>query len=208
MKMKALVMSVLLAGGAFLSSPAQGRADDIKNIVGEVVRYTASDHVIVIKDTGGREVTYTLAPTLVMPSDLAVGRRVMLYTGPGANGSSIVTRVSTSVTPEGDVQRTVEKTTTDGAGNVTKETTTNVVGTVRTYEPGRTLVLSRDDGSSVTYNITRESQLPADLAVGRVVEVHPVMVTSGTPAVQTVTYTKVSHHGKKTKTVTKTVNPQ
>ena len=76
-------------------------------IVGDIVRYEPG-HVIVLRDSANKEVSYTLTPSVTIPTGVEVGRRVTLYTTRGTDGSSTVTRVSTSVTPEGNVQRTVE----------------------------------------------------------------------------------------------------
>ena len=83
--------------------------------VGEIVRYEPG-HVIVLRDATNNEVTYTLSPSLTIPTGVEVGRRVTLYTTRGDDGSTMVTRVSTSVTPEGDVKRVVERTHTKPSG--------------------------------------------------------------------------------------------
>src|SRR5437763_1306633 len=80
-------------------------ADDthVITVTGDIVRYEPN-HMIVLKNTEGREMTYTLGPSVVVPSGVAVGRHVTLYTS-GEGEKSVVTRVSTEVMPNGDVQR-------------------------------------------------------------------------------------------------------
>jgi hypothetical protein len=205
MKSSAIVISALLAAGAtVLSAPAPSQAADTTvTISGDIVRYEPGRVIVVREMAGGPEVTYTLAPSLTVPSGLAVGRHVTLYTSPGADASRTVTRITTSVTPEGNVQRTVETTRTNAAGESTRTVTTSVEGTVSALEPGRSLTLARPDGSTVTYVINRESRLPAGLAVGRAVMIRPVSITGSTePVVQTLTYTTIKHGRTKTKVKT------
>src|SRR4029450_12028827 len=83
--------------------------------VGEIVRYEPG-HVIVLRDSANKEVSYTLTPSVTVPTGVEVGKRVTLYTTRGTDGSSTVKRVSTSVTPRGNGQRTVEKNPTHGRG--------------------------------------------------------------------------------------------
>jgi hypothetical protein len=207
MKSSAILMSALLAtGAALVSTPATVRADDTRTVtvIGDVVRYEPG-RTIVIRSSSGREVTYTLAPTIDVPSDLAVGRHVTLFTGAGSDGSTVVTRVTTSVTPEGDLKRTVERTHTNPAGETTRTVTTTIDGTVRTYEPGRSLTITRPDGTEVTYMINERSVLPTDLAVGRTVVIHPMTtVASKEPVIETVTYTTTKTKNGKTQSKTKT----
>jgi hypothetical protein len=156
---------------------------------GEVVRYEPG-RVIVIRGADNKEVTYALAPSVVVPAEVKVGRRVMLYTEPGKNGGTqIVSRVTTtSVTPEGNIKRTTEDTRTDPSGVTTKTTTTTISGKVAAYEAGKTLTITRSDGSKATYVINDRSIVPADLVIGKTVAVVPMTTASGEPVVQTITY--------------------
>jgi hypothetical protein len=163
---------------------------EIESIDGDVVRYEPG-HVIVIRGADNREATYTLAPTVVLPPEVNVGRRVTLYTEPGSDGKTqLVSRVTTTgVTPEGKVSRTTEETRHLPSGKMTRTTTTNVSGTVEAYEAGKTLTITRSDGSKVTYVINEGSQVPAGLVIGKTVSVLPLETSdAGEPVAQTITY--------------------
>jgi hypothetical protein len=183
---------------------------EIKPVIinGEVVRYEPG-RVIVIRSRDKGEVSYTLMPSLTVPSDVQVGRTVTLYTEPGEDGATLVKRVTTtSVTPSGNVKRTTEETRTTPSGESTTETTTTVSGTVQAFEPSKSITITRADGTQVTYMINDESQLPTGIAVGRRVTIYPSTVTSGSdPMVRRVVYTttktKTNKHGE-TKTKTET----
>ena len=157
---------------------------------GEVVRYDPG-HVIVVRGIDNKETTYTLAPSTMVPAEVKVGRKVTLFTEPGSDGTSqLVSRVTTtSVTPDGDVKRTTEDTRHLPTGATSLTTTTSVSGRVEAYEAGKTLTLTRGDGSKVTYVINAKSKVPADLVVGKTVTILP-MATSGLgePVAQTITY--------------------
>ena len=156
---------------------------------GVVVRYDPG-HVIVIRGTDNKEVTYTLPPSVTVPVEVTVGRRVTLFTEPGSDGTTqLVSRVTTtSVTPAGDVKRTTEDTRHLPSGATTLTTTTSTSGKVAAYEAGKTLTLTRSDGSKVVYVIDAKSKVPADLVIGQSVSILP-MVTSGPgePVAQTIT---------------------
>jgi hypothetical protein len=157
---------------------------------GEVVRYEPGQ-VIVIRGVDNKEIAYTLAPTVVVPADVKVGRRVMLYTEPGKDGGTqLVSRVTTtSVTSEGAVKRTTEETRTLPSGATTRTTTTDISGKVVAYEAGKTLTITRLDGSKVTYVLNEKSQVPADLVIGKIVSILPLATTGpGEPVAQTITY--------------------
>jgi len=157
-------------------------------ISGEIVRYRPG-HTIVLRQPDSKVVTYTLAPNAAIPADLKVGRTVTLHTEPGAGGAVTVSRVvSTSVTPEGNVKRTTEETRTSASGATTTTTTTDTSGKVEAYESGKTLTIVRSDGTRVTYRISEQSRVPADLAVGKTVTIL-VLGSPGEPVAQTVTYT-------------------
>jgi hypothetical protein len=184
---------------------------EVKPVIinGEVVRYEPG-HVIVLRTRDKGEVSYTLMPSVTVPADVQVGRTVTLFTEPGADGTTLVKRVTTtSVTPSGNVKRTTEETRTSPTGESTTETTTTVSGTVQAYEPRKSITITRADGTQVTYMINEQSQLPAGIAIGRRVTIYPSTVTSGSDQmVQRVIYTTTktktkSKHGE-TETKTKT----
>lgn len=164
---------------------------------GDVIRYEPG-RTIVIRGTDSREVVYNLSPGVVVPTDVRVGRRVTLYTEPGTDGGvQLVSRVTTtSVTAEGTVQRTTEDTRNLPSGATTKTTTTQVSGRVESYEAGKTLTITRADGTRVTYFINAQSTVPTDLVVGKTIHVLPLASsTTGGPFVQTITYVTVPPPG-------------
>jgi hypothetical protein len=101
-----------------------------------------------------------------------------------------VSRVTTtSVTAAGDVKRTTEDTRTLPSGATTRTTTTTVSGQVAAYEPGKTLTVTRADGSTATYVLNKKSKVPADLVIGKTIAIVPVATTeTGDPVVKTITY--------------------
>jgi hypothetical protein len=173
-------LTIFLAGACIgLAAVASAQATQtvetkFVTVDGEVLRYEPG-RTIVIRGADNKETTYTLSPTIVMPAEVAVGRRVTLYTDPGTGGATTVTRVTTSVTPEGNIKKTTEATTTQPSGATTKTTTTEISGKVEAYESGKTLTVLRADGTKVTYVINAKSKLPADLAVGKMISILPLV---------------------------------
>ena len=91
-------------------------------------------------------------PSLTVPTDVQVGRTVSLYTEPGDGGATLVKRVTTtSVTPSGNVKKTTEETRTTATGETTTTTRTTISGTVQGFEAGKSITLTRPDGTQVTY---------------------------------------------------------
>jgi hypothetical protein len=184
--------------------------DSYTTVSGEVVKFDPG-RTIVLRDSNRKMVTYTLTPDVTLPADVRVGRKVTLYTEAGDGGATLVKRVTTtSLTPEGDVKRTTDETRTSPSGNMTTTRTTTINGVVNSYDAGKSITLTRDDGSTVTYVVNDRSQLPADLVVGKRVVIRTVPLTgSNDLAVERVTYTttktksKTDKHGK-TETETKT----
>ncbi len=211
MKISAALAVAVLAGAATVApSFSTSAVADEKPVVvmGEIVRYEPG-HVIVLRNATNEEVTYTLTPSVIVPEGVAVGRRVTLYSTRGDDGSFTVTRVTTSVTPEGNVKRTVERTRTDAMGETTHSTSTSINGTVEAFEPGRSVTLTRPDGTQVTYTLNERSHVPADLAIGRTIVLRPLTVSEPDLRVaDTITYTetktKVKNGRTETRTKTKT----
>jgi hypothetical protein len=161
---------------------------------GEVVRYSVGRE-IVLRGADDKEVAYTLAPGTVLSEDVAIGRQVKLYTEPGAEGKpQLVTRITTtSVTPEGNVKRSTEETRKLPSGVTTSTTTTAVSGTVAAYDVDRTLTVTRADGSEMTYLIDTNSTVPADLVIGKAVQIVPLGDTASCdPVARTITYITTS----------------
>ena len=193
MKLNVLIAGACISIASVASTPtfAQTPAETkMITIDGEVVRYKANS-VIVIRRADGKETIYTLAPKAVVPPEVKIGRKVTLFTEPGPDGSTqLVSRVTTtSVTPEGNVKKTTEDTRTLPSGVTTKTTTTTLTGTVAAYEAGKTLTITKADGSKVTYLINEKSTVPTDLVIGKTVTILPMPSTgSGDPVAQSITY--------------------
>jgi len=198
-EMKRMKTTVLIVGLSLgLTAVASGLASaqtvqtapKYVTIDGEVVRYVPG-RTIVIRGADKKEVLYTLSPTLTMPADVRVGRRVTLFTEPGEDGGTqLVSRVTiTSVTPDGSVQKVTEDTRNLPSGATTKTTTITTSGRVEAYEQGKTLTITRADGSQATYIINRSSMVPSDLVIGKSISIVPT--ASGELVVKTITYTPV-----------------
>ncbi len=157
-------------------------------VSGSVVEYTPG-HAIVLRDSHQKTVTYTLSPSVQVPSGIAVGRRVTIYTEPGS--SNVVSRVTTvAVTSDGRLKTTTNETSMSPSGAMTKMKTVQVTGTVQTYEAGKSVTLTRPDGSTVTYMINDQSRLPSDVAIGKNVTVSTTTVSgSAQPVIQRMSYT-------------------
>jgi hypothetical protein len=159
-------------------------------ITGEVVRFEPGQTIVL--RSSGKETTYTLSPSAALPSDLQIGKTVTISTEPSKDGSgpAMVTKVTTtSMTPEGQIKTTTEKTETSPSGDMTKTTTTTISGTVSAFEPGQFITIESPDHQTVRYTITKESQLPQDVAVGKTVTIR-TYTTNGTQFARQVTITK------------------
>lgn len=195
MKATVLMLGLGISVAALASSVALAGSGQTETkyvtVDGEVVRYEAG-HVIVVRGADNKEIIYNLAPGIVVPAEVKVGRRVTLYTEPGRDGETqLVSRVtSTSVTAAGNVKQTTEETRVLPSGATTRTTTTNISGKVEAYDAGKTLTVTRADGSNVTYVINAKSHVPTDLVVGKTVTILPVTTSgSGERVAQTITYT-------------------
>ena len=144
-------------------------------VTGEVVSFVPGK-TIVIRRSPGDDLTMPLGSAVVMPpSEVQVGQRVTLFTEPGPDGNTTVSRITTtSITPEGEAKRTVEETRTSPSGDTTKTTTVTVQGTVKTYTPGKSFTILKADGTPVTYKIAENANMPAELAVGKMVTIHQI----------------------------------
>jgi hypothetical protein len=144
-------------------------------VTGEVVSFVPGK-TIVVRRSPGDDVTMTLGSSVAMPpGEVQVGQRVTLFTEPGPDGNTTVSRITTtSVTAEGETKKTVEETRTSPSGDTTKTTTVTVQGTVKTYTPGKSFTILKADGTPVTYKIAENANMPADLAVGKVVTIQQI----------------------------------
>ena len=192
MRFRILIGVAVLGCATFVAAQTETTTQTEKWITvdGDVVRYEPGK-VIVIRGRDNAEVVYTLAPTVTVPPDVQVGRRVTLYTEPTAGGSTqIVRRVtSTSITAEGQTKRTTEETRTSPSGVTTRTTTTTTSGKVEAYQPGKTLTIVGANGSKVTYLITDKSKVPTDLVIGKTVTIMPLSGTTEQTA-ETITVVK------------------
>jgi len=115
--------------------------------------------------------------------------------GPQATGDPGGTKVSrismsgsgdstaTTATPQGSTYGAQTGERAGGAADVA-----TVTGTVQAYEAGRSITITRPDGTQVTYTITAQSAVPQKLTTGKTVTVRTRTV-SGQPTVERVTYT-------------------
>ena len=196
MKITVLIAGLCLGVTPVVSSHALAQSTQSTTYVtvdGEVIRYEPG-RVIVLRGSDNREVVYNIASTVVMPEGFGVGRRVTLYTEPGEyGGTQVVSRVTTTtVTPEGNIKRTTEDTRTLPSGATTTTTTTQVSGRVESYTAGKTLTITRPDGTLATYIITEKSTVPSDLVVGKTITVMPLTTNAnGELVVQRIVYVPV-----------------
>ena len=198
------------------------RTTTTSTTTGSVVRYEPG-RTIVVRGTDNKEVIYALTPSIVVPADVKVGGRVTLYTEPGRDGGTqVVSRVTTtSITPEGNIARTTEDTRTLPSGATTRTTTTTVSGKVMAYEAGRTVTITRADGTKATYVLNDKTSVPSDLVIGKTIYIQPLTTApAGQLVAQTVTYgttpegnitrtteeTRTSASGETTRTTTTTVS--
>jgi hypothetical protein len=173
MRLHKLILVGLLAIPAATFGQATTTQTETKTvtITGEVIRYEPG-RTIVIRDPSQKTVTYTLTPSVTIPEDVQVGRTVTLYTDTDPAGVAVVRRVTTtSITPEGQTKQTTEETRTNAAGDTTRTTTTTISGMVKTYETGKSITVTRSDGTLVTYVLSPQSDVPADLAIGKEVTI-------------------------------------
>lgn len=201
MKIRTTFLAMALTTVATFAS-----ADHLKGVV---VRLEPGK-VMVVRGPDMKEVTYTLSPDVTVPAEVTVGRNVEFETMKGTGDTWVVTRVTTTTMPDGSVQRTTERTATDDMGTSTTTRTTTIDGVVQTYVAGKSITLTRPDGTTVTYVVNDRSQIPTDLVVGKRVVIRTLPLTdSNDLAVEKVTYTttktksKTDKHGK-TETETKT----
>jgi hypothetical protein len=154
-------------------------------VTGEVVRYEPGQ-TIVIRQPDAQVVTYTISPSLQAPAEVQVGRRVVITTQPSSSGPVVVTRITIEPAPGAAAMETVTEKTMETA---TGEAQTTIYGTISAYAPGKTITIVQPNKTSVTYVVDAQSELPADLAVGKTVTIRTTTVTgSERPVVRKVTY--------------------
>ncbi len=151
---------------------------------GSVVRYEG--RTIVLND-GTKTSSYTLAPSVEIPANVAVGRTITVYTDP-ANSQAVTRVVTTDTDEQGRTRQTAETRALDTQGNVTTTKTTNIYGTVSSYEAGKTIAILQPNGETIHYAITNDTELPGGMGIGKKVTIY---TTPGTPqpTVNHITYT-------------------
>lgn len=197
MKSLAMFLAVAIGAVAAIAATEDVNASRI-TVTGDVVRYEAGK-TIVVRGLDGHEVTYTIAPALVAPADVAVGRRVTVVTEPFPGGTIVVTRITTAAAPDGAGTARAEKIVVSPPEAETRSQITTVSGTVSIYEPGHLITILRPNATAVTYTIDANSTVPSSLAKGRRVVVRTISRPGiERPIVRKVTYSKKT---KKTTTV-------
>jgi hypothetical protein len=162
-------------------------------VTGPVVQYSPGQ-TIVIRGADGKAVTYTLGPSVQVPSEVAVGKTVSISSEPSSSGSgpALVTKIeTTSVDSSGRTRMTTERTEQSASGT-TRTTTTTTYGTVTAYVPKSSITIEGPNHEAVTYVIDGGSQLPRDITIGKVVTIDTRTVPgSKSPVIQRVEYRKV-----------------
>ena len=191
MKIRTTLLAVALTAIASFAT-----ADHLKGVLIKL----EPGKLMVVRGPDMREVTYTLSPDVMVPADLVVGRNVEFDTTQGTGDTWVVTRVTTTTMPDGSVQRTTERTTTTPSG----EKYTTVTGEVVRYEPGRTLVLREPDRKEVTFALTPDIVVPADVRIGRKVTLFTEAGEGGATLVKRVTVTSLTPEGEVKRTTDET----
>ncbi len=168
-------------------------------VTGSVVQY-APGQTIVIRGADGKMVTYSIGSAVQVPAGIQVGKTVSISSEPASDGSgpATVTRIeTTSMDASGQTTTTTERTEQSASGT-TKTTTTNY-GTVTAYVPKSSITVEGPNRELVTYTIDATSELPQDIAIGKVVTIDTRTVEgSKSPVIRRVVYKKVekteTHH--------------
>jgi hypothetical protein len=203
MNSRILVVAGFLVAAAPLASQAQQTEVVVAPVVvsGEVIRYEPGRAIVLKSD--GREVSYVLTPELALPADVQLGRRVSVHTERGADGTTRVTRVvSTSLTPEGQVQRTTEETRVGESGTVVREKRTTVSGEVLSFVPGKTIVVRPATGEPLSLALAASAT--GDVQVGQRVTLYTEPGADGTTTVSRITTTAITPEGQTKRTVEET----
>ncbi|HEY3171332.1 MAG TPA: hypothetical protein VGK86_02040 [Thermoanaerobaculia bacterium] len=182
-------------------------AETVKSVTasGEIVRYDAGK-AIVLKQSDSRVVTYALSPTLTVPAEAQVGRRVTIYAETGPDGIVRVTRVTSLASDAAPATSQVPPQTTTytrETGKVEQKAVT-VTGDVVRYEAGKTIVVRSPDGREVTYAIAPSTPAPAEVTVGRRVSIVTEPSDSGPVLVTRITTETATADGQARTTTEKT----
>ena len=199
MKWRTLVATLAFAAATTALS-AQQPASSTTVVTGPVVQYTPGQ-TIVVRDADGKMVTYTIGSGVQVPASVQVGKTVSISSEPASDGSgpATVTRIeTTTVDASGQMKTTSERTEQSATG--TTKTTTTTYGTVTAYVPKSSITIEGPDHVATTYTVDATSELPQDIAIGKVVTIDTRTVEgSKSPVIRRVIYRKVE---------TKTESPQ
>ena len=195
----AAATTALSAQEAASAPSAQQPASSTTVVTGSVVQY-APGQTIVIRGADGKMVTYSIGSAVQVPAGIQVGKTVSISSEPASDGSgpATVTRIeTTSVDASGQTKTTTERTEQSASG--TTRTTTTTYGTVTAYVPRSSITVEGPNRELVTYSIDATSELPQDIAIGKVVTIDTRTVEgSKSPVIRRVVYRKVekteSHH--------------
>jgi len=191
MKWRTLVATLAFAAATTALS-AQQPASSTTVVTGPVVQYTPGQ-TIVVRDADGKMVTYTIGSGVQVPAGVQVGKTVSISSEPASDGSgpATVTRIeTTSVDASGQTTTTTERTEQSASG--TTNTTTTTYGTVTAYVPKSSITIEGPDHVATTYTVDTTSELPQDIAIGKVVTIDTRTVQgSKSPVIRRVIYRKV-----------------
>jgi hypothetical protein len=191
MKWRTLVATLAFAAATTALS-AQQPASSTTVVTGPVVQYTPGQ-TIVVRDADGKMVTYSIGSGVQVPSGVQVGKTVSISSEPASDGSgpAMVTRIeTTSVDASGQTKMTTERTEQSASG--TTKTTTTTYGTVTAYVPKSSITIEGPDHVATTYTVDTTSELPQDIAIGKVVTIDTRTVQgSKSPVIRRVIYRKV-----------------
>ncbi len=199
MKWRTLVATLAFAAATTALS-AQQPASSTTVVTGPVVQYTPGQ-TIVVRDADGKMVTYSIGSGVQVPAGVQIGKTVSISSEPASDGSgpATVTRIeTTTVDASGQMKTTTERTEQSASG--TTKTTTTTYGTVTAYVPKSSITIEGPDHVATTYSVDATSELPQDIAIGKVVTIDTRTVEgSKSPVIRRVIYRKVE---------TKTESPQ
>jgi len=191
MKWRTLVATLAFAAATTALS-AQQPASSTTVVTGPVVQYTPGQ-TIVVRDADGKMVTYTIGSGVQVPAGVQVGKTVSISSEPASDGSgpAMVTRIeTTTVDASGQTKMTTERTEQSASG--TTKTTTTTYGTVTAYVPKSSITIEGPDHVATTYTVDTTSELPQDIAIGKVVTIDTRTVQgSKSPVIRRVIYRKV-----------------
>jgi hypothetical protein len=159
------------------------RTTKTTTIEGKVVRYEPGKTIVVL-GPDNKTMTYTLSGDVNVPSDVAVGRDVSLYTLPSDGGAVTVSRITVkSVTSDGRIKTDTQTQTTDASGNQTTINSSSITGTVSAIEPGKSVTIMLPDKKTVVYTLDTSSVVPSDIAVGKTYTVQTTRTSANGPVV-------------------------